>query len=95
MLDQIVIDQYLKPQSRQMARLQREEALVQATQAAVAQLETHNQLVTQRAVGQIVGLSHTALCRYLRVKAIFNTFPQKQAIFRQKLRQQRQRQLQQ
>ncbi|MBE7556673.1 MAG: hypothetical protein HS126_36955 [Anaerolineales bacterium] len=88
MLDQIVIDRYLKRQSQQKARLQREEELVQATQAAMAQLETHNQLVTQRAVGQIVGLSHTALCRYPRVKAIFNTFPQKQAIFRQKQRQQ-------
>ena len=94
MLDQIVIDQYLKRQSHQKARLQREEELVQATQAAVAQLETHNQLVTQRAVGQIVGLSHPALCRYLRVKAIFNTFPQKQAIFRRKQRQQREQQLQ-
>lgn len=88
LLDQIVIDRYLKRQSQQKARRQREEELVQATQAAMAQLETHNQLVTQRAVGQIVGLSHTALCRYPRVKAIFNTFPQKQAIFRRKQRQQ-------
>jgi hypothetical protein len=93
MLDQIVIDRYLKRQSQQKARRQREEELVQATQAAVAQLEAHNQLITQRAVGQIVGLSHTALSRYPRIKAIFNTFPQKQAIFRQKQRQQRERQL--